>query len=199
MAHFIDGETYIEHTFCRLTKVEQEFTELEFEDCIFEHCDFSGSRFARSKFIDCTFKDCNLSLLTMPNTRWFGITFIDCKLVGTQWSAADWPAFHLDAQLSFERCILNDASFFGLTLQRLKLNECKCHDVDFREGDFSHSTFTDNDFSHSVFMHTNLSQCDFSESDNFNIHVLENRLDGATFSRFAALNLLYSLNIELVD
>ena len=194
-----DGESYVEQTFSRLSLIDGDFSGVEFEDCAFEHCDFSSAIFARSKFIDCTFKHCNLSLMQVPSTRWFGVNFIECKLVGVDWTKADWPVFHLDSELSFSQCILNDGSFFGLTLQGLKLDECKCYDVDFREGDFSNSTMTHCDFSNSVFMRTNLQNADFSESEHFNIHVLENKLDGAKFSRFAALDLLYSLNIELVD
>ncbi|ART79086.1 pentapeptide repeat-containing protein [Oceanisphaera avium] len=199
MAYFIESETYIEQTFRRRSVTREALNRLEFEDCIFEQCDFSESIFTHCKFIDCTFKDCNLSLINMQSTRWFGVQFFECKLVGVDWTTADWPPFHLDSELSFERCILNDGSFFGLTLQGLRLVECKCHDMDFREGDFSHSTLIDNDFSHSVFMRTNLQSCDFTGSSNFNIHLLENTLDNAKFSRFEALTLLYSLNIELVD
>ncbi|WP_319783844.1 pentapeptide repeat-containing protein [Oceanisphaera sp. IT1-181] len=194
-----DGECYVEQTFSRLSFIEGDFSGVEFEDCTFEHCDFSGSTFARGKFIDCTFKHCNLSLMKVPSTRWFGVEFIECKLVGVDWTKADWPVFHLDSELRFKHCILNDASFFGLTLQGLRLDECKCHEMDFREGDFSNSFMTHCDFTNSVFMRTNLQSVDFTESENFNIHVLENKIDNATFSRFAALNLLFSLNIELVD
>ncbi|MGO1247363.1 MAG: pentapeptide repeat-containing protein [Oceanisphaera sp.] len=199
MQHFEDGQVYVEHTFSRLSCLNEAFSKIEFEDCLFEHCDFSAAHFAHCKFIDCTFKHCNLSLMHVPSTRWFGVDFIECKLVGIDWSRADWPVFHLDSELCFKQCILNDASFFGLTLQGLTLDECKCHEVDFREGDFSQSSMIHCDFTHSVFMRTNLQRVDFSESVNFNIDVLENQLDSAKFSRYEALSLLYSLNIELVD
>ncbi|MBU3824563.1 MAG: pentapeptide repeat-containing protein [Candidatus Oceanisphaera merdipullorum] len=199
MQNIEDGETYIDQTFSRLSLINGDFSCVEFEGCTFEHCDFSSAVFARGKFIDCTFKHCNLSLMRVPSTRWFGVAFSECKLVGVDWTKADWPAFHLDSELSFQHCILNDASFFGLTLQGLRLEECKCHEVDFREGNFSKASLTHCDFTNSVFMRTNLQGADLTESENFNIHVLENKLDNATFSRFAALDLLYSLNIELVD
>jgi fluoroquinolone resistance protein len=57
---------------------------------------------------------------------------------------------------------------------------------------------TDCDFSQSLFMRTNLESVDFTDSYNFNIDVLENRVNKAKFSRFEALNLLNSLGIELV-
>lgn len=129
----------------------------------------------------------------------FEVKFIDCKLIGIDWTRAYWPAYHIDSGLKFSRCILNDSSFFGLTLNELKLDECKLHDVDFREGDFSNSSMLCCDFSNSVFMRTNLQSVDFTDSCNFVINVLENKISKAKFSRFEALSLLESLSIELID
>ncbi|EKO3726303.1 pentapeptide repeat-containing protein, partial [Vibrio metschnikovii] len=121
------------------------------------------------------------------------------KLVGVDWTKATWPVYHSDFELSFKRCILNDSSFFGLTLNELVFDECKLHDVDFREGNFARSTMTYSDFSHSLFMRTNLQGVDFSESTAYSIDVLENNVKKAKFSRYEALSLLESLGIELVD
>jgi uncharacterized protein YjbI with pentapeptide repeats len=101
--------------------------------------------------------------------------------------------------MKFQRCILNDSSFFGLTLNELNLDEFKLHDADFREGNFDNSSMRYCDFSHSLFMQTSLQHVDFSESVGYAIDVLNNRITGAKFSRFEALNLLDSLGIELVD
>lgn len=199
MQSFQNNETCVEQHFVRLSLATTHWVGVEFEGCTFEHCDFSAAHFARCTFIDCTFKHCNLSLMQVPGTRWFGVECVECKLVGVDWTKADWPSFHLDSELTFQHCILNDSSFFGLTLQELTLDECKCHEVDFREGDFSRSTMTGSDFSNSLFMHTKLQGVDFTDAVDFNIDVLQNQIDHAKFSRIEALSLLYSLNIELVD
>ncbi|UTM59631.1 pentapeptide repeat-containing protein [Photobacterium sp. CCB-ST2H9] len=194
-----DHEQYYDENFGKLLLSLSAFNGVEFEDCEFHDCHFSESTFKNCKFINCQFYRCNLSLLKIPQTRFFGVSFVECKLVGVDWTQANWPAFNIDHELKFRKCILNDGSFFGLTLNELVLDECKLHDVDFREGDFKHSSMTYCDFTHSLFMRTDLRRVDFTESTQYNIHVLENSVEGARFSRFEALHLLESLGVELVD
>lgn len=171
----------------------------EFEECSFVDCDFSGATFEACRFINCTFNRCQLSLISLPYTRLFGLSFLQCKLLAVDWTRATWSQYHKDFELSFRQCLLNDSSFFGLTLQALVLDECKVHDVDFREGDFSQALMTSCDFSYSLFMRTNLQGANFSESSQLSINVLENQLQGAKFSKFEAVYLLESLGIELLD
>ena len=171
----------------------------EFEECSFIDCNFSGTVFEQCNFINCSFTRCQLSLIGVPYTRFFGLNFIECKLVGVDWTRATWSAYHKDFEMRFSQSILNDSSFYGLTLQGLVLDECKVHDVDFREGDLAHAVMTYCDFTHSVFMRTNLQSANFTESSNYSINVLENPVQGAKFSKFEAVYLLESLGIELVD
>ena len=138
-------------------------------------------------------------MIKIPRSRFFEVDFVECKLVGVDWTRAYWPSLHLDSELKFTKCILNDSSFFGLTLNELKLDDCKLHEVDFREGDFSNSSLIYCDFTNSLFMRTNLHNVDFTDSCNFNIDVLENKISEAQFSRYEALNLLDSLGIKLID
>jgi len=199
MANFKQGEHYFDALFDKHECSENRYSDIEFEECLFTDCDFSGKEFQHCKFVRCEFIRCNLSLIALPQTKLFGVTFQESKLIGIDWTKIIWAMYHLDFELKFERCILNDSSFFGLTLNELVFDECKLHDVDFREGDFSGSIMNYCDFTHSIFMRTNLQHVDFSESTNYTINVLENRIKGAKFSRFEALSLLDSLDIELVD
>ena len=140
-----------------------------------------------------------MSLLKLPYSSFREIDFVECKLVGVDWTKASWPSFNLNAEIKFQQCILNDSSFFGLVLNELTLEECKVHDVDFRECNCAGSSMTYCDFSNSLFMHTNLQSVDFTESTNFTIDVLENRVSKAKFSKYEALSLLDGLGIELID
>ena len=197
-----DNGDYFEQPFNKLDLTQASpvtIADTQFEDCEFNDCDFSSATFTRCKFLNCSFNRCNLSLIKVPYSHFFEIDFVDCKIVGVDWTRATWPSFNLCSELIFTRCILNDASFFGLSLNELKLEECKLYEVDFREGDFSNSVMTYCDFTNSLFMRTNLKNVDFTESDNFNIDILENTVSRAKFSRFAALALLEELDIELVD
>lgn len=84
-------------------------------------------------------------------------------------------------------------------LNELVFDECKLHDVDFREGDFKDGSMIYSDFTRSLFMRTNLKRVDFSGSTGLAINVLENQVKEAKFSRYEALSLLEGLGIELVD
>lgn len=197
MNNISSNNQYFETSFSK--QVIPSVADCEFEECDFNDCDFSDAVFKHCKFLNCSFNRCNLSLMKVPLSRFFEVDFNDCKMVGVDWTKADWPLFHRDSQLSFNRCILNDCSFFGLVLNEPKLIECKIHDVDFRNGDFANSTMTFCDFTNSIFMKTNLQSVDFSDSSDFTIDVMQNRIAQAKFSRFEALSLLESLDIELVD
>lgn len=190
---------YFEASFKGLDLQEGVCENTEFEECSFVDCNFSGTTFERCNFINCSFTGCQLSLMAVPYTRFFGLSFLECKLVGVDWTRATWSAYHKDFEISFRQSILNDSSFFGLTLQGLILDECKVQDVDFREGDFAKAVMTYCDFTHSLFMRTNLQSVNFTESTQYSINVLENQLQGAKFSKHEAVYLLESLGIELVD
>ena len=190
---------YYDQLFTELSLSETRLESIEFEQCDFNGCDFSTATFSHCKFINCRFTQCNLSLLKSNYSAFFEVQFVDCKMLGIDWTQAHWPKYTVNPELSFTRCILNDSSFFGLTLHELALAECKVQEVDFRSGDFSHSSMTECDFHNSLFMRTNLQKTDFSGSINFNININENNLHKAKFSRYEALSLLESLSIELVD
>ncbi|MDP5147130.1 pentapeptide repeat-containing protein [Shewanella sp. ULN5] len=194
-----DNQQYYDQLFTGLSLSETTQASIEFEQCDFNGCDFSATTFSHCKFINCCFTQCNLSLLKSNYSQFLEVRFIDCKMIGIDWTKAHWPKFTVNPELSFTRCILNDSSFFGLTLHELILEECKVQEVDFRSGDFVNSSMTSSDFHNSLFMRTNLQKVDFTDSANFNINVNENNLTKAKFSRYEALSLLESLGIELVD
>lgn len=54
-------------------------------------------------------------------------------------------------------------------------------------------------FNGSLFNKTILNRADFTDAVNYQINILQNEVTKAKFSRFEALNLLHSLDIELVD
>jgi fluoroquinolone resistance protein len=186
-------------TFSGLDYSEQEIEEKEFDGCTFNECDFSETTFKRCNFVDCEFNNCNLSVARVEYSKFSDVVFNESKLVGINWTKMTMPRLALSAPIKFYKCIVNDSAFFGLGLPELVLEDCKAHRVDFREGNFSDSNFTYSDLTDCQFAKTNLSGADFSEATNYDIDVLHNSLKGAKFTRFEAVRLLESLEIELVD
>ena len=199
MSQLDSHHQYFEETFNNLNMQDIRCQKSEFEACSFVDCNFTGAIFEHCNFIHCSFNRCQLSLAKLPYTRVFGLSFLECKLVGIDWTQVAWSEYHKDFEVSFRQCILNDSSFFGLTLQGLMLDECKVQDVDLREGDFSKAVMTYSDFTHSLFMRTNLQGADFTEATQYSINILENQVQGAKFSKHEAVYLLESLGVELVD
>lgn len=199
MALPVSHEDYFDRSFNRLDLSALHLEKSCFEDCEFSHCNFTSAQLTRCKFINCTFNHCNLSVVEINGSRFNEVSFNECKLSGTDWTRAHWPAFNVDPELSFTKCILTNASFLGLTVQGLKLTECRLHEVDFRECDLSAAKIISCDLAGSLFNSTNLRGADFTDSWDFHIDVLNNTLAKAKFSRQEALSLLESLGIELVD
>lgn len=200
MTDFADDKNeYISESFNGLNLSGKEICFKEFDDCTFKECDFSDVIFRECKFIDCHFVKSNLSNIKIGYSKFSEVFFDECKLIGVDWTNASWPGLALCSPIKFNKCILNDASFLGLNLAEIVIEECKAHDVDFREGNFREADFTYTDFSNSLFNKTNLTGANFTEATNYNINVYLNDIEGAKFSRYEAVNLLESLGVELVD
>lgn len=196
---FENQAEYFSRTFSGLDVAGEAFTEVTFEECTFESCNFTDARFYKCKFIDCSFSACNLSNVQIPYSKFSDVSFNASKLVGVDWTKADWPRFNFISPLKFNECIINDSSFFGLDLIELTLEYCKAHDVDFRNGNFEKGQFCFTDFTNSLFMKTNLQEADFSEAKNYDIDIFNNTIKSARFTRMEALGLLTCLDIELID
>lgn len=194
-----DDKEHLSRTFADLSESGGTFDAIEFEGCRFEDCDFTGAVFRNCKFDDCVFSRCNLSVAKVPHSRFTEAAFDECKLSGVDWTVAAWPRLILSVSLRFTRCILNDASFFGLALDKIVLTGCTAHDVDFRDGSFRDADFSSTDFANSLFNQTNLTRADFTGAVNYTIDLFNNKIGKAKFSRPEAVRLLDGLDIELVD
>ncbi|MFC1589386.1 pentapeptide repeat-containing protein [Pseudomonadota bacterium] len=195
----LDKTEYLSKSFNGLCLTSENISSKKFDSCTFKDCDFSEANLNDSKFIDCTFIKCNLSIAKIDNCKFSDVVFEECKLIGIDWISVAWPQIALCSPVKFYKCIINDCIFFGLSLEELVIEQCKAHDVDFREGNFTDSNFTYTDFSNSMFNKTNLTGVNFTEAFNYNIDIHFNEIKRAQFSRHEAIRLLDSLDIELVD
>lgn len=177
----------------------QEFSAKEFDGCTFTGCNFTDTTFKRCKFVDCEFIQCNLSNVNFDYSKISDVSFHESKLVGVDWTKLSWSKFVRTAPFKFHQSILNDGSFYGLSLHELIMDGCKAHHVDFRSGDFTDASFNYTDFTGSTFHKCNLTGADFSEATDYDIDIYHNEIKRAKFSRFEAVRLLESLDIELVD
>lgn len=194
-----NNEEYCSEIFSGITEVGKEMNNIEFDDCTFEGCNFSEAIFKKCKFLDCTFTRCNLSVIKVPQSKFTNVVFEDCKVIGVDWTLAFWSSLVFLVSLIFKGCNISDSTFMGLTLDDSLIEDCKAFNVDFRGSSFKKADFSNTDFTNSIFGETNLAGADFTNSINYDIDIFNNIINKAKFSRYEAIRLLYSLDINLID
>jgi fluoroquinolone resistance protein len=200
MIDFTDGQNeYLTESFKNLNLSQQRIESKVFEDCEFSDCNFSETIFQKCEFTNCSFSRCDFSLAKPEFSQFRGVQFTECKMIGIDWARASWPKVAFFSPLKFIKCIINDSFFLELTLKEIVIQDCRAHDVDFRNGNFSGANFTNTDFRNSLFEKTNLTGTNFTGAINYSIDISLNTITKAKFSRQEAIRLLDSLGIELVD
>ena len=199
LEYIVDNMDVFAEKFEGLNLHKVKISKAEFDDCTFVSCDFSETFFSSCKFTECRFENCNLSVMKLTNTKMSDIEFISCKMIGIDWTMADWKSLLNADPLRFRECILNDSNFFGLNLDEMVMHECKAKEVDFSNGSFQKANFKGSDFKGALFTNTHLEGSDFTNSSNTMIDVRSNHIEGAIFSRYEALFLLETMGIVLAD
>jgi uncharacterized protein YjbI with pentapeptide repeats len=195
----IDDQYYENETIKKIVMKGGTLNTAEFSDCTFRDSSFIESTFKDCRFVDCVFQDCDLSLIQIPGSTFQSVQFKHSKLIGVDWTRANWPETRLADDLIFSNCALNHATFIGLKLPGLKIISCAAVDIDFREANLRGADFAGTDLSQSIFHSTDLSAADLSQARNYAIDPSKNILKGARFSLPEALALLKCMDIILED
>lgn len=169
----------------------------EFQECQFAASVLTEAGFRACRFVECTFRQCDLSLIKLPHTTFSRCRFEDSKLIGVNWTEADWPETRLWVPIGFARCAISHSTFLGLNLTGIQFSDCIAEDVDFRDSDLSRADFAGTDLSKSLFGNTNLTEADLSSARNYWIDPRENVIAKAKFSLPEAISLLDGLGVDL--
>lgn len=200
MTPSIDSQSdYADQTFKEVHLNGEQLVSSEFYDCTFVRCSFAGCTFRACRFVNCTFQQCDLSLTRVPESVFSETRFEDSKIIGVDWTQADWTAVGLGDPIGFFKCAISHSTFIGLSLQELEIKECIATDVDFREADLTKADFAGTDLSESLFSHTNLTEADLSSARNYHISPEQNTIRQTKFSLPEAMALLYGMDIVLVE
>lgn len=186
MNNFIADQTFKgkDYTQNRLPKAD-------YENCVFKGCDFANGYLDNQNFMECKFVDCNLSNANIAHTIFKEVIFSHSKLIGLKFE--DCNDFLMD--FSFQDCILNFSSFYGLKLKSQRFMDCKLEGVDFTEATLVQAQFAKCDLQGAIFSATVLENADFRTARNFNIDPERNRLKKAQFSKEGAIGLLKKYDI----
>jgi len=191
-------KNYTNEVFMQMMLEEaQQIENIEFQNCQFKQCKFTGVIFRKVKFVDCDFESCDLSLSKFPGCKFSEVSFKDSKLAGINWTEISWPQIKLASPLYFYNRNISHSSFYGLELTDLIIDDCKAHDVDFREANLTHASFIGSDLQNNLFMHTNLNHANFTNAINYTIDIHFNTIKKAIFSYPEVIALLNSLDINI--
>lgn len=199
MIDFTKTLQFYDKTFEKLNLSEKDFHQATFENCKLIKCDISNANLTNCQFVDCEFLQCNLSMAKINDCLFNNVIFEESKCIGLNWSYAHWPQVKLLSPIQFYHCDISLSSFFGLSLKEITVENCKAHEVDFREADFSDANLSFTDFLGSQFIRTKLISADFTESTNYNIDIELNEIKKAKFSFPEVTSLLKSLDIQIVN
>ncbi|MDX1435555.1 MAG: pentapeptide repeat-containing protein [Anaerolineales bacterium] len=199
MTQRIDAQEHYDQRFQDMNFDHARLGESEFEDCKFTQCSFESAALDRCRFINCTFEECNLSLAAVPGSAFSGTRFMKSKLIGIDWTQADWASAGFGRLPGFRDCVISHSSFIGLELKGVEFINCLAHEVDFREADLSQASFMGTDLDRSLFGGANLAEADLSRARNYQIDPASSVLKKARFSLPEAMALLHSMDIVLED
>ena len=199
MTYPFTGKNYLNQTFTQLIIEKTRIEQINFENCQFKQCKFIDVIFSNIKFTECDFEFCDLALAKFPNCKFSEVSFKNSKIIGVNWTELSWPLVKLTSPLYFYSSNLSHSSFYGLELSNLIVEECKAHDIDFREANLSHASFVESDLLNSLFLHTNLYSADFTNAINYTIDPNENRIKQARFSFPEVIALLNHFDIKIND
>ena len=166
-----------------------------FLDCIFEQCEFNDTMLTDCRFVNCEFHKCDCSLIQVPGCTFSGTRFMETKLMGVNWSQADWADYGLGKPLEFTKCSLSHSTFIGVQLGSVKMKQCQAINVDFREASLCEADFTFTDLQDSLFQGTDLRKADLRSAKNYAIDPSQNKIGKAKFALPEAMALLYSMDI----
>mgnify|MGYP001198516426 FL=1 len=165
----------------------------EYENCTISNAELSSGDLSGYIFTDCLFEGSNLSLCTVKNTSFRNVVFHNCKLLGVVWENCN--PFLLN--FSFDHCIMNMGSFYGMKLKKIKFLTCSVMEVDFTETELISAVFDDCIFTKATFYKTNLQGADLTTSADYTIDPESNNVKNAKFRWPAAAGLLDKYNISL--
>jgi fluoroquinolone resistance protein len=180
-----EDKFYGEREFFKVNYIEQEIHETEFYKCQFTECNLYKTRFIDCEFENCTFEKCDMSLISLTGSRLLDVEFKETKILGVDWTVLKKPY-----RFSFNKCNLDNSSFYKMELNNLIITECSAREVDFIEANLSKVLLTYTDLYHARFNGAN-------NAINYSINPNHCKMKKTIFSLPEAISLLNSFDLIL--
>ena len=185
-----------------------------FEDEVFEGGDLVGADLADKELVRCTLKGaklaqsqwrgakleacvlegCDLSRASPAKLVARGVSFVDCKLMGIEWTAlGTFP------DLAFRGCDLRYASFVSLALRKLAFERCDLRDAQLVEVDLVEATFAGCRLGGARFERCDLRKASVADAVDLALEPAQgNKLAGARVPLETAVRLAESFGLEVI-
>lgn len=186
-----------EQTFENLSFTDKIFDGHDFIDCSFINCTFESCKLVRCSFSECSFKQCRIANLKSEYSEIKFIRFIDCVIIGMNWSLL-LPGGRLCAPIQELRsCKLKYNSFSQMALPKFSFAGNEIKGSIFAECVLSESSFRGCGLNDTEFFKCDIRKADFRDATGYKIDIMSTKIKGAKFSYSEAANLLYGLGITI--
>jgi uncharacterized protein YjbI with pentapeptide repeats len=186
----VDGEVFTDVNWERVNHSE-------FHTCTFVGSNLSEAIVSDTRFVECRFERCDFSLWKPTDSLIGGCHFEDSRLLGIDWTLADWPRVALYEANVFLRCDLSMGTFVDLELGSIQFSECRLRESSFRFARMAGADLRGSDCLGADFHGADLSGAGLVGAVGLLVDPLSSKLRGATVDAATGMAILDSLGINL--
>lgn len=165
----------------------------KYDYCCFKDSAFDGADFSSKEFIECRFENCNLSNIKLNGTGLKDVEFINCKMIGLDFSGSQDFLF----SVRFKSCNLDYCVFAKKKLTKTKFEDCSLKSASFEETNLKEASFDKCNLENAVFYRTDLTSADLRTAYSYTISPTNNLLRKAKFSYPEVLSLLDEFKVDV--
>lgn len=170
----------------------------EYIDCEFYNCHFIDVEFNNCVFKECKFQNCTINSATFKFTTMRNSTLIESDFIGINWRDLTGDRLSIGPIGKVKESFFKYNNFLGMKLNKMNFSNSRFQESSFEECSITEGDFTNVSFQNTQFNNCNLTKGDFTDAYGYVIDISSNKLKGAKFSFPEVVNLLNSLEINIV-
>jgi fluoroquinolone resistance protein len=190
--HLLQEASFDEETFDRV-QIQSPLCDKELTSCTFRWLRAEASMWKDVRLEECVFEDCDLTRAQFPRTRFLGVTFRRCKLMGV-----DWSSIAPNPSLSFDGCDLRYSSFVKMNLRKTVFRGCKASEANFIDCQLGEADFGETDLTGANFEASDLSKANLADAKGAFLAPGKNRVKDARISVETAVFMAMSQGMKVV-
>ena len=192
LEHLVQEASFDDETFERV-QLQSPLVDKELTGCTFRGLRGEASVWKDVRLEECVFEDCDLTRAQFPRTRFFGVTFRRCKLMGV-----DWSSIAPNPTLSFDGCDLRYVSFVKVNLRKTVFRGCKASEANFIDCQLGEADFGETDLTGANFEASDLSKANLAGAQGAFLAPGKNRVKDTRISVETAVFMALSQGMKVV-